>query len=104
MFFINPAIALDVAKYEELKETSVDVLKIHIDGVQQGYSWSNTFLEARGDKVFYCQPRKMVLNVENSINIIDSKIAKLKKSGQVEMPPVELILFYGLVDTFPCSK
>lgn len=103
LFFTNPAIALDVQTYEELKRTSREVLKIHINGVTDGYSWSNSILQRRGDKAFYCPPPKIALNAENSIDIIDAQIVKLKKSGKVEIP-VELILYFGLVDSFPCSK
>lgn len=103
LFFSNTAIALDVQKYEELKKTSREVLKIHINGVGDGYSWSNGILNQRGDQAFYCPPSKIALNAENFIDIIDAQIVKLKKSGKVEIP-VELILYFGLVDSFPCSK
>lgn len=103
LFFINTAFALEAKTYEELKKTSREVLKIHINGVGEGYSWSNSILAKRGDKVFYCPPPKVALNAENYIDIIDAQVSKMKSSGMVEIP-VELILFFGLVDSFPCSK
>jgi len=99
----SPAIALDVQEYEERKNTSRDVLKIYINGVGEGYSWSNSILKQRGNPPLYCPPQKIALNADNYMAIIDAQIAKMKKSGAIEIP-VELILYLGLVDSFPCSK
>lgn len=110
LLFSNSANAVDVKKYEELKRTplSREVLKNFIDGVGYGYSWSNTFLELRGDKKLYCEPQKILLNAENYIDIIDRQIAVLKKRNfqlqAIMETPVELLLYIGLVDSFPCSK
>ncbi len=110
LLFSNSANAVDVKKYEELKRTplSREVLKNFIDGVDYGYSWSNTFLERRGDKKLYCEPQKILLNAENYIDIIDRQIAVLKKRNfplqAIMETPVELLLYVGLVDSFPCSK
>jgi hypothetical protein len=110
LLFSNSANAVDVKKYEELKRTplSREVLKNFIDGVGYGYSWSNTFLERRGDKKLYCEPQKILLNAENYIDIIDTQIAVLKKRNfplqAIMETPVELLLYIGLVDSFPCSK
>ena len=110
LLFSNSANAVDVKKYEELKRTplSREVLKNFIDGVGYGYSWSNTFLERRGDKKLYCEPQKILLNAENYIDIIDRQIAVLKKRNfqlqAIMETPVELLLYIGLVDSFPCSK
>ena len=110
LLFSNSANAVDVKKYEELKRTplSREVLKNFIDGVGYGYSWSNTFLERRGDKKLYCEPQKILLNAENYIDIIDTQIAVLKKRNfplqAIMETPVELLLYVGLVDSFPCSK
>ena len=109
LLFSSPANALDVKTYEELKRTSLskEILKSFILGLGEGYSWSNTFLKKRGDRNLYCAPN-IVLNAENHINIIDSQIAFLKKSNTplqtIMETPVEILLYIGLVDSFPCSK
>jgi hypothetical protein len=110
LLFSTPVSAIEVKKYEELKRTSLsrNVLKNFIDGVGYGYSWSNTFLERRGDKKLYCEPQKILLNAENYIDIIDTQIAVLKRSNlplqAIMETPVELLLYIGLVDSFPCSR
>ncbi|MCL1491280.1 MAG: hypothetical protein M1G31_11085 [Pseudanabaena sp. Salubria-1] len=110
LLFSSPISAIEVKQYEEYKRTSLSrtILKNFIDGVGYGYSWSNTFLENRGDKKLYCEPRKIVLNAENYIDIIDRQIAVLKKSNlplqSIMETPVELLLYIGLVDSFPCSR
>lgn len=101
LFFIKPAIALEVQGYEELKVTSPGFLEALIYGVATGYAWSNGILKRRGDQEFYCQPPKISLNADNYISIVDKQIINLKKSGNIEIP-VEYILFLGLVETFPC--
>ncbi len=103
LFFARPAIALDVQGYEELKTKSRASMLFHINGVGDGYAWSNVILENRGSPPLYCPPRKMTLNADNYMAILDAKIAEYKESKTPEVP-VELILFYGLVDSFPCSK
>lgn len=94
------AMGLDV--YEDLKENSRGILKVYINGVGEGYSWSNSLLKDRGDEVFYCPPHKIALNADNYISIIDDKVASLGRS-EAEDLPIALILYFGLIETFPCS-
>ena len=63
LIFSSSVSAIEVKKYEELKRTSLSltILKNFIDGVGYGYSWSNTFLEHRGDKKLYCGPQKILV-------------------------------------------
>ena len=98
----NNANAFDVTTYEKLKQTSMETLKVHISAIGESYSWSNVFLEERGDKAFYCVPDKLGLNASNLMDIIDKKVKDSKKD--LSGAPIELVLFMGLVDTFPCTK
>lgn len=102
LFYINTVHAFDINKYEELKRTSMKYLKTHINTIGETYSWSNIFLVQRGDKAFYCTPSELGLNASNYMDIIDKEIAKSKKD--LNGAPIELVLFVGLVETFPCPK
>lgn len=99
----NSAIAMDVQSYEKLKNSSIDILKVYINGVGYGYSWINSILESQERPPLYCPPRKIALNVENYLAVIDDEI---KKASQPLPPdtPIELILYFGLVESFPCSN
>ncbi|TMU24512.1 hypothetical protein E0L35_09700 [Halomonas sp. ATBC28] len=101
-FFFSSSAAMDVSTYEELKQDSRDVLKIYISGIGEGYSWSNAIVQGRGDAALYCPPEKIALNAENYISITDDKIEALGDSEASKIP-VELILNFGLVETFPCA-
>lgn len=106
LLFTKPAFSgLSVKAYEELKKTDEGILKVYIYGVGDGYQWSNAMLRTRGDKRFYCSPENLALNAENFIDIIDSRIAKMKKAGEnLEKNYVENILLFGLIESFPCPK
>ena len=96
---------LNVKTYQELKETDEVILKAHIYGIGNGYQWSNAVLANRGDKKFYCSPDNLALNEENFVDIIDAKITKMKKAGKnVDEFLIEGVLFFGLVESFPCQK
>lgn len=92
--------AMELSGYQTLKETSPDLTKIYIAGVGQGYSWSTTIAEEKWRKTFYCPPSKIALNGDNYLAILDKAI----EQGDYESSyPVELILYWGLVDAFPCA-
>jgi len=93
--------AMDLKAYKELQKSSKDMVKIYIYGVGEGYSWSNTILQDRGGKALFCVPKNMALNAENYISITNNRIASLGGSAVAEMP-IELILYSGLIETFPC--
>lgn len=100
---VSPAIALDIQAYERFKAISPNEVELYINGVGQGYLWSNTALKQRGQPPLYCPPGDLALNGKNHLDIINSQIAKFKEYRTKKIP-VELILYYGLIDSFPCSK
>ncbi len=77
-------------------------MRFYISGVGNALSFSNIALEQRGDKPFFCPPEKIALNVENYMDIIDKEIARKQKNPN--NVPVEVILYSGLVEVFPCSN
>ena len=106
VLLVNPAIALGVKEYKQLKKESPDFIKTFIGGIGAGYSYSNIVLEKKGRPPLYCPPSKVALNASNYVQIIDKKIVEFKK---IEFPDtvnvdVELLLYLGLVEAFPCTK
>tara|TARA_B100001971_G_C17698343_1_gene290448 strand:- start:115 stop:366 length:252 start_codon:yes stop_codon:yes gene_type:complete len=60
---------------------------------------------------FFCPPDHLALNANNYVEILEREIQRQREGGifgeggiSKEDASVELILFYGLVRTFPCSE
>ncbi len=45
---------LSISAYKNLKEKHPEIVKIHVNGVGQGFLWSN---EHNGRKPIYCAPK-----------------------------------------------
>ena len=107
---ISPAFPMDVKKYEEMKNNhkSRAALALYIGGIGESYSWSNAIVTLRGDKNLFCPPLKISLNEGNYIDIVDKQVVKMKntknKDAKAEEIPIELMMYYGLVEAFPCSN
>ena len=105
--FIKPTHAMSLKGYEMAKKDDPDITKLYIFGVGEGFSWSCTVLEAEGKQLFFCQPDHLVLNANNYVEILEREIQRQRESGNLNEDAsvgVELILFFGLVRTFPCSE
>lgn len=99
----STAFALTIEEYNKLKTTSISYTEAYIGGVGEGYIWSNVLLEAQEKQPFFCPPPKIALNSGNFISIMETQIGLRKKSG-LPQTQVELLLYRGLVETFPCKK
>jgi|TARA_B100000315_G_scaffold118294_1_gene108420 hypothetical protein len=56
---------------------------------------------------FFCPPDHLALNANNYVEILEREIQRQRESGNLNEDAsvgVELILFFGLVRTFPCSE
>ena len=87
----------DYDKYKNLELT-----KMYITGVGEGYQWANTKLELEGSKQMFCAPRNLALNQNNYLRIMDDSL----KNKNLEIPdtmPIELLLLQMLIRTFPCK-
>ncbi|KEQ17080.1 hypothetical protein [Endozoicomonas numazuensis] len=101
-FFSINAVAgnsVTISAYKNLNEKHLNSLKLHINGVGQGFLWSNNI---EGRKPFYCSPGKLALNADNYMQIIDSQIPLYEKSGKDF--PIEMLLLFGLQEAFPCKS
>lgn len=105
LFFINPAFALEVQQYENLQDDKdgKDLVMIYIKALGEAYSFSNAAVIRRGDKPLFCPPGTIALNPENYTSIIEAQLARMSKGAKAELP-IDLILYYGLVESFPCPN
>ena len=93
--------AMDLATYKKLKKISPDYAKLYVQGVASGFEWSNTLNESRKVKPLFCSPSKLSLNGDNYFQILEKELAGSSKNAK-DTAQIELILFIGLVKTFPC--
>lgn len=102
LIFCHAASAMSVEEYRKAKSHSMSDLKSYIEGVGKGIEWSNSTLQARGQKPLCCPPDTLLLDEEKFIRIIDRQIAKMRNPAG--STPVELILLMGLADRYPCPR
>jgi hypothetical protein len=100
---VGTAHALTVGNYKAELKSNQSRLNIYINGVGEGLSWANTMNQAKDLPLIYCQPRKLVMNVENFKTIIEDELEKYPEVYKDDIP-IELVLARGLVRTFPCTS
>jgi hypothetical protein len=98
----NNSFALDYKTYREGMESieNRNMTIVYIAGVGNGIFWSNILLENVGNHKFYCQPEDLTLNGDHYVSILDNFIIDKKMKDDT---PVDMVLFYALVDKFPCK-
>ncbi len=104
LYCVDSANAFNVKTYKELTKTSVVYVEFYVRGIGEAYGWSSIQL---GDKAYYCPPKKLSLNAQNYMSIIDREIEVLENDSSSKNPseiPIPLVLFSGLNKSFPCSK
>ena len=84
---IKPTYAITVKEYELVKKADLDWTEDYINAVGVGIFWSNAMLWEQEKQRLYCSPSKLSLN-----------------GGYTKESPVEMILLFGLIRTFPCSE
>lgn len=89
-----------VKNYEKMKNN--DLVKLYIYGVGEGYSWSNASLSNKNQAPLYCQPKKMILNNENYLTLLDTSIRESTQGNKDELI-VEALLLTQLIKVFPCN-
>ena len=90
-----------VKDYERLKNDKS--FQIYINGVGRGIIWADVFHIRQNSKPMFCIPEKLSLTGDNFISIIDNE---LKEHNKLYKPDsaVEMVLFYGFINTFPCTS
>ncbi|MCP1520158.1 hypothetical protein J2Y74_004468 [Pseudomonas migulae] len=100
------ASAMTVETYNELKISDPGQMLTYLNGIGNGYSWSNAYLTvSRKTQAMYCQPAKLSLNGDNYKSILDAEIQRSyhpKTEKEKSDSTIELLLLMGLLSTFPC--
>ena len=76
-----------------------EVFKEYIDGVGVGYMWANESFAADHKIRYFCSPPHLSMNADNYVSIINGV---LKEHKLPDDQSIELVLWHGLQDTFPC--
>jgi hypothetical protein len=76
-------------------------LENYLFGVAHGIEYTNAYTEEQFHRSVICAPKGLDLNQENIISIIDDEL-KAEKAKPDDI--VELVLFFGMLKTFPCKK
>jgi len=101
----NLANSLQVDKYLDAK-TNQPVLHRnflrYINGVGEGYGWSNTMLKMNEKTRLFCVPSNLALHENDYVQILENQIKTMH--GLEGDWPVEMILLQGLMEKFPCPK
>jgi len=97
--------AYTIKDYEQFKD--VDLFKMYLTGVGQGFAWANAYLYDAKQLQLFCQPELLSLGVDNYKRIIDDELARRRKEYMKmaggKGAPIEFILLSGLKRTFPCK-
>jgi len=93
-----------VKDYKQLKEN--DAMKIYVEGLGKGFVYANVVMKKETNKSLFCKPEKLVLERDNLIRILDDEIKRqeIDRFDKTQEAPIELILLFGLKNTFPCMK
>ncbi len=86
------------------KETKDD-MAMYVLGAGNGLLWANFDLQYRKERMLFCIPMGLSLNVDDFISILNKKI---KHSGSLGLDVKSMYIgsqiLYGLQRTFPCKK
>lgn len=92
-------------EFEELRKADKASATAIMAGLGQGFLTANAMLQAKNMTPLYCQPKNLVLGVENYMQIYDSMLERHgTKIKGLESATVAQVLIFGLVETFPCEK
>src|SRR5579859_7962650 len=78
-----------------------DLKKFGLSETENGMSWANTELRARGQPRLYCVPEKMAMSPDQADTILRSYLDEHPEQAKY---PVALILLRAMEETFPCSQ
>jgi hypothetical protein len=101
-FFVSTAFAeVPVKDYEKMKST--DMMKVYVRGLGNGMVTVNSLVK----HTLFCQPSKLALTLDNLIQILDKEIERFEErygSQATQKFPIEILMLYGLQNTFPCDE
>ncbi len=94
--------ATTVGTYLEARKKSDPAMTtlVYIMGLSQGFSWANAMLSNQGKPELFCVPSTLPLGAEAHADILDRA---LKNHPQKDESPIEPVLLFALMETFPCE-
>jgi hypothetical protein len=98
--FASPNIHAEFYAKDYPKLKNSDAFKAYVTGLGVAYSWSNAHLSSVNQKPLYCEPKKLGLNSDNYLGILEDGIKRIPDNADL---PIEYIFLLQLQVTFPCS-
>ena len=94
----------EVKNYKELK--AIETMRTFVEGVGRGLSIANAVMGSEIGGKLFCPPSSFALTVENYFHILDEEIVRSEETkgyDAVQKDPIDILLLYGLQNTFPCK-
>jgi len=105
LFCLTSLIAVPAAAEVPLKlydkYKNEEGFKAYLGGVGIGFAQANIALAAEGRAPLYCQPERLALPSTGYLDILERQV-KTARGTVSEDTSVEVLLFLGLRQTFPC--
>jgi hypothetical protein len=73
---------------------------MYIAGLKSGFDWANGVLLGTDKPLLYCQPGKMVLTIDQSVNVVEQFV---NRHPDFKDHALGFALVQGLIETFPCK-
>lgn len=93
-------------RYNEMR--GEPIVKTYLFGAGEAYLVANAALEVAGRQKFYCQPATLKLTAEDYVEIFEKSLDKFRAKPEalalLDTTEDGMVLFYGLLDTFPCPR
>lgn len=80
-----------------------DAIKFYYLGAGNAFLYAN--IKVRDDKMpaWFCIPEKFIIDRQNFVDMLDQQIAK-RKATLTDDSPLDALLLFGLLETFPCKS
>jgi hypothetical protein len=88
-------------------ESVVSGIKLYLLGLGDGLEWASVDTVIKKGVPLYCPPEKLVLTLDNFIQMINSRIeanSQFLTEKQLNETQIGLLLLEGLEETFPCKE
>ena len=88
-----------LTKYDGANAEGRECVQLVVGYTENGLSWANAYLQHKGEAPLYCQPERLALTAEQSIDILRRYVNDHPAAGN---EPFGLGLFDALQETFTC--
>lgn len=98
----SAAADISLRQYSEFRK-NVSQFKDYLVGVGRGVFWANVILETNGKPKLFCMPRKLALDEEIILSMLEQEI-RSPSGGKPysEDAPVEMVMTFSFAHRFPC--